>query len=101
MAAFLRTAGALAVEVCDPFEGAGLHGPFSPAGTVPPLEHGELLLRVRGAPAAGRAGPPVTRASGAGRTGLHLAPRLSRPEGPEDRRDRKAEREGRKAERET
>ena len=47
VAAFLRTAGALAVEVCDPFEGAGLHGPFSPAGTVPPLEHGELLLRVR------------------------------------------------------
>lgn len=47
VASFLRAAGARAVEVCDPFEGAGRHGLSFPAGTVHPLEHGELLLRVR------------------------------------------------------
>lgn len=44
--AALRAAGAPAVNVCDPYEGARLRSP-SP-GTVNPLEHGELLLRARG-----------------------------------------------------
>jgi hypothetical protein len=47
VASFLRAAGAQAVEVCEPFGGAGRRGPSLPAGTVHPLEHGELLVRVR------------------------------------------------------
>ncbi len=44
--ASVRAAGAPAVRVCEPYEGAHLR-PF-PVGAVSPLEHGELLLRVRG-----------------------------------------------------
>jgi hypothetical protein len=44
-AASLRAAGAAAVRLCDPYEGAHLR-PF-PLGAVSPLEHGELLVRVR------------------------------------------------------
>ncbi len=46
--ASLRAAGAPAVTVCDPYEGAGLVRRSHSAGTVAPFEHGELLLRVRG-----------------------------------------------------
>jgi hypothetical protein len=45
--AALRAAGARAVRICDPYEGA--HPPLSLSpGAVSPLEHGELMLRVRG-----------------------------------------------------
>jgi hypothetical protein len=47
LASLLRAAGAAPVEVCDPFEGAGLHRSSLLAGTVHPLEHGELMARVR------------------------------------------------------
>ena len=48
--ALLRAAGAPSVNVRDPYERARAHRPCPPSlplGNVSPIEHGELLLRVR------------------------------------------------------
>ena len=54
LAVSLRAAGAPSVRACEPYEGARERpSPFS-AGTVSPLEHGELLVRVRARRLLGR-----------------------------------------------
>ncbi len=103
VAAFLRAAGAPAVEVYGPFEGAGRHGPCFPAGTVHPLEHGELLLRVRARRLLGAlARKLLGRRAPAVRASLwRLAPLGRRDRGGRTARNDRADRRGREAAQET
>ncbi len=47
LAASLRAAGAPSVRACEPYQGARPRPSPFPPGTVSPLEHDELLVRVR------------------------------------------------------
>jgi hypothetical protein len=74
LAVSLRAAGAPSVRACEPYEGARERpSPFS-AGTVSPLEHGELLVRVRARRLLGRVARKVL-----GRRAPAVRAQLERP----------------------
>ena len=82
VATALRAAGASVVHVHDPYDGAGIAPQAFPPGAVPPLEHGELLLRVRARRLCGRPGPQGAGATGPGRALLPLPARGLGTTGP-------------------